>query len=248
MTPPDRPSVNWRAVAVFYGVACGVSWPLFAWRDLWPDHWAGAGLPGVVRGLLPALGPALGAGVALLLFRRTHRRTVGLLGSSPARSGAFVLVPVGLVVAVGMGGDRPHLRGLLVAGVYLLYGLGEELGWRGFLQDAVRPLAPARRYVTIGLLWGAWHFTSFAGGPPAEAAVRLALMTALWVLGSWGIGTAVDHTRSLAVAVMLHLTFNLFNALPRPAAAAVLLPSIAAWVWLIRGWPRAPGRPPAGGT
>jgi len=29
--------------------------------------------------------------------------------------------------------------------------LGEELGWRGFLQDALRPLSPVKRFVLIGV-------------------------------------------------------------------------------------------------
>ena len=38
--------------------------------------------------------------------------------------------------------------------------LGEELGWRGFLQDALRPLARLPRYVLLGAIWEFWHFTN----------------------------------------------------------------------------------------
>ena len=38
--------------------------------------------------------------------------------------------------------------------------LGEELGWRGFLQDALRPLTPYKKYIIIGVMWELWHFTN----------------------------------------------------------------------------------------
>jgi hypothetical protein len=38
--------------------------------------------------------------------------------------------------------------------------LGEELRWRGFLQDALRPLPPVKRFVLIGVMWEFWHFTT----------------------------------------------------------------------------------------
>ena len=38
-----------------------------------------------------------------------------------------------------------------------LTGLGEELGWRGFLFHELAPLGFWRRAWLIGLLWGAWH-------------------------------------------------------------------------------------------
>ena len=235
---PDR--VNWASVAVYYAIACAISWPLFWWRDRHRESWTAWDVPGFVKGWAPAIGPAVGAMIAMAIFRRTHRRTVSIFGTSVVRSLGFVAVPIVAMTAVGVGDDGPHLTGLLSGMVFLVYALGEELGWRGFLQDAVRPLAPAPRYLTIGLLWGAWHFTTFASGGPAEVATRMAMMAAIWVLGSWGIGLAVDKSRSILVAAMLHLTFNLSRALPGSKVFLVLGPSIAAWVVLLNRWKSGP--------
>ena len=119
----------------------------------------------------------------------------------------------------------------------LAYGFGEELGWRGFLQDALRLLPQVRRYLAIGVLWGAWHLTTFASGSLSEVVMRMAFMSALWILGSWGIGTAVDVTRSVAVATVLHLTFNFTRHLPGSLAWPAMGLSVLAWIALFRKWP-----------
>ncbi len=229
-------AVNWVAVAAYYGIACAISWPFFWWRDYHSESWKLWALPGFVKGWIPALGPTLAALICLVVFRRSHHRTVSLLGTSPWRSFAFVGVTILGMTVAGIGDDEPHLTGLWFGFVYFVYGLLEEIGWRGFLQDALRPIPPLRKYPLIGLLWGTWHFTTFAGGDVRQAASRLALMYCIWILGSWGIGQAVDNSRSLLVATMLHLIFNLFRALPREKALPVLAISIVAWVVLLRSW------------
>ena len=89
-------------------------------------------------------------------------------------------------------------------------------------------------------LWGVWHFTTFTSGEPFDVAKRLALMTALWVGGSWGIGVAVERTRSLSVAAMLHLVFNLVRALPVTKSAPLLGMCGVAWWLVLRDWPLPP--------
>jgi membrane protease YdiL (CAAX protease family) len=234
--------VSWPSVALFFVVACAVSWPFFWWRDFHPSSWEAWDTHGIPRGLAPALGPVLGAFLASWAFRRSHVRTITLVGSSVARSLAFALIPLTLLSAVGVGTDEPHRAGLLAGLAYLAYALGEEAGWRGFLQDALRPLSPAVRYVVIGFMWGAWHFTTFTRGSPGEVAMRRAILAPLaWIAGSWGVGVATDRSRSLLVAAMLHLVFNLSRALSVRDAALVLVPSMAAWVVPLRGW--GPGTP-----
>ena len=229
--------MNWASVAVFYAAACGVSWPLFWWRDAHRESWLAWAAPWTVKGLLPAAGPCLAAALCLLLFRRTHRRTVTLLGTDAARSAAFLATPVVLLTAFGTGDDAPHLTGLIFGTVFAAYGFGEEMGWRGFLQDAVRPLPPLRRYLLIGVLWGAWHFTTFLGGTPADAAVRVAALAAVWVAGSWGIGSATDRTGSVLVAASLHLGYNYTTAVPLETWLPVLAATTLVWYALLRTWP-----------
>lgn len=46
----------------------------------------------------------------------------------------------------------------------LLGGLGEELGWRGFLQRELAPFGEWRSSAAVGLLWGVWHLPAVFQG------------------------------------------------------------------------------------
>jgi hypothetical protein len=232
--------VDWRAVATFYVIACAISWPIFWLRNQHPDQWTALAVPNVLKSWAPAFGPLIAGLLSRILFRRTHPARITLLGTSAWRSLAFAGVLVAAMTAVGLGGDQSHIDGLIYSGVFMVYGFCEETGWRGFLQDAVRPLPEWQRYTLIGVLWGAWHFTTFLAGGPAEVIPRLALMAVIWIGGSWGMGRATDATRSLTVAALLHVTFNLFRSVPPATAATVLAPCVIAWILLIRSWPRKP--------
>ena len=60
------------------------------------------------------------------------------LGTSPAQLATLVTLPLFcLVVAVAA--------------------FGEELGWRGFLQPALRPLGTLAALLLTGVVWGLWH-------------------------------------------------------------------------------------------
>ena len=230
-------SVNWGSIVLFYAVACALSSPNFWFRDVHREAWLAWNVPGFLKGWAPAMGPALGAAAALWTFRKTHRRTVSLLGSCPARSFLFLGLTLFALLTLGVGSDEPPLPGLLEGASFVVYALREEMGWRGFLQDALRPLPEFQRYVLIGLLWGAWHFTSITGGSVRAAVIRHLWLIPVWILGSWGIGSSVEHTGSLMVAALLHLVFNFFRHLPPSTALPVLGFALLGWVFLIRIWP-----------
>jgi len=233
------PPVGWASVATFYAIACAVSWPLFWWRDMERVSWEAWAVPPLLKSLTPAAGPALGAVVALLLFRRSHPRTVTPGGTSSFGSVLFAALPVALLTALAVRSGEALLESLGLALAFAAYGFGEELGWRGFLQDALRPLPKAPRILAIAALWGAWHFTTFLGGGIGAAAPRLAAMSVVWVLGSWGLGEATDRTRSVLVAAMLHVAFNVPRSLPREIALPFLAGSAVIWAVLFAKWPKA---------
>jgi membrane protease YdiL (CAAX protease family) len=69
--------------------------------------------------------------------------------------------------------------------------LGEELGWRGFLQGSLRPLGRVRGYLVVALMWEAWHFTSHLKGTLTEVVSRMSIYTlsssrlcSFWALSS----------------------------------------------------------------
>lgn len=241
--------VHWRAVLTFFVLACAWSWPWFWLRDMQPEFWRGLALPHPLKNLLLMWGPGIAALVCLRLFRATHRRTVTLGGGLWRRALAFYLVPMAALAAVGLDspefGGRVHAMVGLLAVIGLLNMLGEELGWRGFLQDALRPLGRLPRYTLIGLLWAAWHFTNlFAGREAGELAVYLAWYLPMTILLSALIGEATDRSRAVLVAVTLHAWVNLLWEFSQPGVFWVFAGALPFWAFLLWRWPRAP----AGGT
>ena len=232
--------VNWKSVAVYYAVACLWSWPFFWRRDILhvPDtpitsisklliHW----------GLM--WGPGVAALVCMVVFRRSHRRVITLGGDSWGRSILFYAAPFLLLAAfrghVLYGYDLPPLAAALPMFVSIL---GEELGWRGFLQDALRPLSPVRRFVMIGALWEFWHFTTRTAHEWSllKIAVTLLISYSAVILLSFIIGYAAERSRSVVVAVSLHMYVDvLLNNLDLYIPLLLALP---VWAWLLLTWPK----------
>lgn len=239
---PGSARVAWRGVAAYFTLACLVSWPFFWWRDLEPESWRAWQVPGVLKTASYMWGPGFAALVCLFVFRRSHRRSITLLGTSAWRSLAFYLLPLMAFGAFGgQLGDAHGIQGAeLVAIVAFFTIFGEELGWRGFLQDALRPLKPWKRWVLIGALWEFWHFTNRTHGSSLlRTAIVLSISYPLVIGLAWLIGKLTERTRSLLVATSLHLWVDLVFEATGEARLPALLAlgvSIATWIWILRGW------------
>jgi CAAX protease family protein len=235
---PAKVCVNWRSVAAYYAIACLWSWPFFWRRDILnlPDtpitsisklliHW----------GLM--WGPGIAALVCMVAFRRSHCRVITLLGDSWGKSILFYAVPFLLLAAFRAHALYGYERPALVAAFPMFVSiLGEELGWRGFLQDALRPLPPVKRFVLIGVLWEFWHFTTRTthGWSPLRIAVTLLISYSVVILLSFIIGYATERSRSVMVAVSLHMYIDvLLNNLDLYVPLLLALP---VWAWLLLTW------------
>lgn len=172
-----------RRPLLSYGVlACALSW---AWWVplLLVGHPVrqGVGWPTQVPGLL---GPALAAVVVtgLLdgrrgvteLMARLGRWRIGWRGWAYALSPVVFLV-IGLLVVIFAGRDVPsaadfgRFSGLPAAGpvvavlvLVLIGGMGEELGWRGFLQQRLQSRhSPIAASLLVVPVWAVWHLPLF---------------------------------------------------------------------------------------
>jgi membrane protease YdiL (CAAX protease family) len=224
---------DWKSVGTYYVIACLWSWPFFWRRDVLhipetnlPIHWA------------LMWGPGIAALLCMAIFRRSHRRITTVFGDSWARSMFFYAAPF-LVLAL----FRAHplngynQRPLIAALTMFVSIFGEELGWRGFLQDALRPMPPAKRFGLIGLLWESWHFTTHIHG---RVLVVLVLFYSLAVLLSFIIGYAVEYTHSIIVAVSLHAYVDVI--LQNPELYVALLIALPVLVLLLVTWPKPGNR------
>jgi len=66
-----------------------------------------------------------------------------------------IAIPYCITLAVDTAGhpDQGDAQSVLVAPLVL----GEELGWRGYLQLRLFPAQPFLAALATGLIWGVWH-------------------------------------------------------------------------------------------
>jgi membrane protease YdiL (CAAX protease family) len=220
---------------------------------MYSTSWQAWRLPAFLKTSCYMWGPGLAALAVLILRQLHHPRTITFFGSSRQWSLVFFALPlVALaIVYAPLVGIRVAVIGLLaVVGFFNI--LGEELGWRGFLQDALRPLPRGWRYLTIGILWEFWHFTNRTSGPDLSATVRGLVVSYPTVIAlSIVIGEATDRARSLVVAVTLHFWLDALFEVPRlvdgPAwpTYSVFGLSLIFWSVILWMWPSPPTPGPA---
>jgi uncharacterized protein len=236
--------VNWMAVLTFILLACAWSWPFFWWRDMHSESWMAWRFPMPLKNTLLMWGPGIAALICFWLFRKNHQRSISIFGQTRLRSLVFYFLPMIALAIVGiriteMGPGIVHAMVIAIAVVGMINILGEELGWRGFLQDALRPLPKSARYIVIGLVWAGWHFTNlFAHLEGQELWMYLAWYLPLTIVLSALIGEAADRTRAVLVAVTLHAWLDFLWEFPGTGTYAVFAGSILFWFWMLKNWPR----------
>ncbi|MDQ1674774.1 MAG: protease family protein [Nocardioidaceae bacterium] len=55
--------------------------------------------------------------------------------------------------------------------------LGEELGWRGYLQVRLFPARPLAAALATGLIWGVWHYPLILSSGEPTSSIKLTLIT-----------------------------------------------------------------------
>lgn len=237
--------IDWSAVLIFLALACAWSWPLFWLRDMVPGGWNALPLPPPLRMTLLMWGPGIAALVCWRLFRHRIVRRSSVFGGQRGRALAFYFVPMLALAAVGVamptaqGMQQTHGLVLVIGLIGFINVLGEELGWRGFLLDALRPMNAWPRYLLMGLLWAGWHFTNLFASRETwgELLGYLAWYLPVTIALSALLGSSVLRSRAIAVAVTGHAWMNLLWEFPGGGTWAVAAASLPFWFWLLRGWP-----------
>lgn len=240
--------VNWSSVIIFYLIACAFSWPFFWMRDMEPEAWNAWRIPGVLKTWTYMWGPGIAAIICLVLFKKSHPKTIGFFGNSVLKSLLFYFIPLAALCIPGVEGQgmNAHLFPLAFSIIGFITILGEELGWRGFLQDALRPLPPAKRYILLGIMWELWHFTNRTHHRGILQAVTLVAMFAVvTVILSFLIGTAADKSKSLVVAVTLHAWVDILFEFQGLGTWIVFACCIPFWIWMLLKWNKEEAVQPA---
>lgn len=150
------------------------------------------------------------------------------------------LISVEFVPAIFTSTDKTSL---LLTGITtgLIVGFFEEVGWTGFIVPRMKV-----RYgiittgLTVGLLWGAWHFPVFWENGSFSASLPLALLVGrlfFWlppyrILMVW----VFQQTNSLLIPVLMHASLVASMSIIVPAELTEL--SILTWitVWTTALW------------
>jgi membrane protease YdiL (CAAX protease family) len=121
--------------------------------------------------------------------------------------------------------------------------LGEEFGWRAYLQPRLMPLGGRKAMVVMGFIWGLWHAPLIAMGhnygtnyPGAPWTGILATIWIMFILGTF-LGWAVLRAGSVWPAVIGHGAFNgiagiyvfFTQGAPNPLLGPSLVGLIGSW-------------------
>ena len=171
--------------------------------------------------VLQGISPAVGAIVVFYIFR--IKPILTLKGNYNKVSIPFLLywaVPIVLISGV-----EYFIKGTVTPVsviAILLYGLLEEIGWRGFLQSELKSLPEFLRILIVATLWFIWHLNF-------DFTISNLLFFAILILGSWGIGKVADNTHSLLAVSAFHSLNNFFPVI-NPTKIILLIALLSIWV------------------
>ncbi len=91
-----------------------------------------------------------------------------------------------------------------------LLGLGEELGWRGYLLPKLMVLGKLKAYLLLGVVWGLWHLPLILIGftYPGHPVLGTLAFIALTITFGMYLNELTLHHRSSILAGWVHGVFN----------------------------------------
>ena len=141
--------------------------------------------------------------------------------------------------------------------INMLFAMGEELGWRGFLLPKLLPLGQWKAIIISSVIWGFWHAPAVAQGlnypeyPILGVFMMVVFTLLLGIIFSW----LYLYTQSPWVPALAHGAVNAVAGLPVlflvpgfNLALGGTLASISGWVvlFVFVGWLVATRRVPPG--
>jgi uncharacterized protein len=183
----------------------------------------------------------LGAGRLDLTF-------TAIRSALPQTDGAPALTP-GLMVAMQV------LAAFTIGPLFnVLFAMGEELGWRGFLLPQLESLGTWRAILISNVIWGIWHAPAILQGHnyPGRPVLGLFMMVVFCILLGTILSWLYFQTRSSWAPALAHGSVNASAGLPLLFLVDVdiviggTLVSAIGWIGMILfiGWLVGSGRLP----
>jgi membrane protease YdiL (CAAX protease family) len=161
--------------------------------------------------LLP-IGLTILAGLLTLLFGLAKLDlSFTMIREAMASAAGGNSVPAEMIIAI-----QVLLALTLAPFINVLFTLGEELGWRGFLLPHLFPLGQWKAILISGIIWGIWHAPAVAQGLnyPGYPIPGIFMMVIFCVLLGIIISWLYLNTKSPWVAALAHGSINASAGLP----------------------------------
>lgn len=189
--------------------------------------------------LLVGIGPIFSAIICKILFKE-KQPFLSIWGGSKIKSIIFLLVPIITVIYIGVINKESvniHMYAFKVCLMWLLYIIGEEFGWRGYLQEVlVSKGNDYKRAFIIGLIWYLWHLSFFYVD---YSLLKEAFFVLILIFGSFVILKVVKTTKSLSTAIALHFSFSVLTNIKLPVNSYIpILVMCSCWGILCVFWNR----------
>jgi len=181
------------------------------WRDMWLRPRLREGWPyWALMWVLPVLFNLVGAGLYFLVFRDRFDPAMGAYRTQVEALTSQAIPAPTLLLAVGQLAQATLMAPLINAPVIL----GEEFGWRAYLQPKLLPLGERTMFMVMGVIWGVWHWPVILMGynygfdyPGNPWSGLLAMIWFTFVVGTV-LGWAALRAKSVWPAVIGHGALN----------------------------------------
>jgi len=134
---------------------------------------------------------------------------LGLSGFDPNMTGLAILADTEINQATILQTILP-ISIFLGPLMFFVFGLGEEIGWRGFLLPRLMPLGKIRAYIILGIIWGLWHAPIIYVGfnYPGYPFNGIVMMCLLCIAFGFFINEMTLHYKSSILAAFIHGAVN----------------------------------------
>ncbi|WP_432221236.1 CPBP family intramembrane glutamic endopeptidase [Flavobacterium sp. TMP13] len=211
-----KTKINYLAIVVFYSIAIALRYVTNKTTVL--DNLSSEFLKVILQGI----GPAIGAVISFLIFK---------IKPTPSLKGNYknLLIPLLLywifpiVLILGTEYYSSGTFSFVAVTAILVYGLLEEMGWRGFLQQELKSLPAIANVLIVATLWFIWHLNF-------NLTTSNILFFGILILASWGIGAVADRTHSLLAVSAFHSLNNFF---PEMSQIKMIILILLVSVWIL---------------
>ena len=195
--------------------------------------------------LLPIGLTLLGGALTVLFGIAKVDLGFGMIADAMRSAPGGAQIPAWVIVA-----SQAALGVTLAPFINMLFTMGEELGWRGFLLPRLEPLGQWKAVLLSGLIWGVWHAPAVAQGLnyPEYPVAGMFMMIVFCILLGTILAWLYFTTRSPWSAALAHGSVNAIAGLPilffEPGFNMTMggtLASVISWIgisafifWLVR--------------